>query len=85
MSRPPRPPSFGSSKTLFSIEVLAKSRVCHPERSEGSRFFGRKLPQNDRNLEAFARGSIINKFSFEIFQFVQDDKDRFGNDFGETW
>jgi hypothetical protein len=27
---------------------------------------------------------IINKFSFEIPYFVQDDKHRFGNDFGET-
>jgi hypothetical protein len=29
----------------FATGVLAKSRVCHPERSEGSRFFGRKLTQ----------------------------------------
>jgi hypothetical protein len=29
--------------------------------SEGSRFFGRKLPQNDRNLEAFAKGSKVKK------------------------
>jgi hypothetical protein len=43
-------------------EVLAKSRVCHPERREGFRFFGRKLPQNDKNLEAFARGSKVNPF-----------------------
>jgi hypothetical protein len=47
----PSPPAGGEGervrgdwKKLLATEVLAKLVFCHPERSEGSRFFSRFAP-----------------------------------------